>query len=362
MVSSQATFSDLYRSTFPDNNHILPSTSPPQSTTASVGSSQATFSDLNQSTFPDNNHILPSTYPPRSTATTVVSSQATFPETPHTTFTDSIYVLPSSRSPDLTESSSSDTESVSTTVQKSKVLVKRSAKVRPSLSDSSNTGKFKYNDFIGGGSFYSEAIESHKKVKALLNTLKRAITNSGLPLDLDMETPIDGNCFPVSVIQQCQRQEVQDILLSQEKRITDYMTLRKDVADFVISNGDHPKIQHLKNNYELKQLQRMRGGLSNKGWTYYWQDMRKDGEWVDATFVQATAWFTGLDIFLFIVGNENPDNPFAHFNGVIDSDEVRPRGDHTLLIGYIDDQHYQSLLPLDREMDPLQVDEALRST
>merc|ERR1712240_76247 len=106
----------------------------------------------------------------------------------------------------------------------------------------------------------------------------------------------------------------------------------------------------------------MRGGLSNKGWTYYWQDMRKDGEWVDATFVQATAWFTGLDIFLFIVGNENPDNPFAHFNGVIDSDEVRPRGDHTLLIGYIDDQHYQSLLPLDREMDPLQVDEALRST
>merc|ERR1712240_473349 len=106
----------------------------------------------------------------------------------------------------------------------------------------------------------------------------------------------------------------------------------------------------------------MRGGLSNKGWTYYWQDMRKDGEWVDATFVQATAWFTGLDIFLFIVGNENPDNPFAHFNGVIDSDEVRPRGDHTLLIGYIDNQHYQSLLPLDREMDPLQVDEALRST
>ena len=90
--------------------------------------------------------------------------------------------------------------------------------------------------------------------------------------------------------------------------------------------------------------------------------MRKDGEWVDATFVQATAWFTGLDIFLFIVGNENPDNPFAHFNGVIDSDEVRPRGDHTLLIGYIDNQHYQSLLPLDREMDPLQVDEALRST
>jgi len=106
----------------------------------------------------------------------------------------------------------------------------------------------------------------------------------------------------------------------------------------------------------------VREGLSNKGWTYYWQDMRKDGEWVDATFVQATAWFTGLDIFLFIVGNENPDNPFAHFNGVIDSDEVRPRGDHTLLIGYIDDQHYQSLLPLDREMDPLQVDEALRST
>ena len=88
VVSSQATFSDLYRSTFPDNNQILPSTSPPQSTTASVVSSQSTFSDLYRSTFPDNNYILPSTSPPQSTTASVVSSQATFSDLYRSTFPD----------------------------------------------------------------------------------------------------------------------------------------------------------------------------------------------------------------------------------------------------------------------------------
>ena len=90
--STQATFPESYGSKFTDN-HNIPSSSSPQSTTASVVSSQATFSDLYRSTFPDNNQILPSTSPPQSTTTTVVSSQATFPETPHITFTDSIYRL-----------------------------------------------------------------------------------------------------------------------------------------------------------------------------------------------------------------------------------------------------------------------------
>ena len=71
--STQATFPDKFT-----DNHNIPPSSPPQSTTASVVSSQATFSDLYRSTFPDNNHILPSTSPPQSTTTTVVSSQATF--------------------------------------------------------------------------------------------------------------------------------------------------------------------------------------------------------------------------------------------------------------------------------------------
>ena len=75
--STQATFPESYGSKFTDN-HNIPSSSSPQSTTASVVSSQATFSDLYRSTFPDNNHILPSTSPPQSTTTTVVSSQATF--------------------------------------------------------------------------------------------------------------------------------------------------------------------------------------------------------------------------------------------------------------------------------------------
>ena len=65
-TSTQATFPESYGSKFTDN-HNIPSSSSPQSTTASVVSSQATFSDLYRSTFPDNNHILPSTSPPQTT-------------------------------------------------------------------------------------------------------------------------------------------------------------------------------------------------------------------------------------------------------------------------------------------------------
>ena len=38
--------------------------------------------------------------------------------------------------------------------------------------------------------------------------------------------------------------------------------------------------------------------LPTRGWLTYWDDMLKDGEWADDTFVQALAFFLGLDIFL----------------------------------------------------------------
>ena len=54
--STQATFPGSNGYKFTDN-HNIPSSSSPQSTTASVVSSQATFSDLYRSTFPDKNTI-----------------------------------------------------------------------------------------------------------------------------------------------------------------------------------------------------------------------------------------------------------------------------------------------------------------
>merc|ERR1712240_522222 len=75
------------QATFPDGSEVgldsLPSP-PPQSTAASVVSSQATFSDLYRSTFPDNNQILPSTSHTHRTHTQNTHTQNTHTHTHRT--------------------------------------------------------------------------------------------------------------------------------------------------------------------------------------------------------------------------------------------------------------------------------------
>ena len=56
--------------------------------------------------------------------------------------------------------------------------------------------------------------------------------------------------------------------------------------------------------------------VNEKSWLQYWRDMASDGTWVDHMFVQMTAWFMGLDIFILTTSSV-PASPFIIIDGNI---------------------------------------------
>ena len=91
--------------------------------------------------------------------------------------------------------------------------------------------------------------------------------------------------------------------------------------------------------------------------------MFKDREWVDAVFIQATAWYLYCDIHLIPTATATKENPFFTMNGNYTYDTVACPGP-ALLLGYNSNLHYQSVLPLDELkrveiMDPQTIDSVL---
>ena len=213
----------------------------------------------------------------------------------------------------------------------------------------------------GGNQSLEEAM-----LMAMLEALEEAIARTGLPLKLDKRTPAKGNCFPISVVQQCQRPQVKAELERQGKTVTDYMALRKDVRQFVMERQEHPRIKEMKENFEQKQLLLAYDGEDTSGWFPYWKEMTEDRVWVDDTFVQATAYYLGLPIFIVPTGSATYKDQYHPISGDFESDETPFPGPSSLWIGYINDQHYQSLLRTDEGPSmsgcpsPEGVDEALR--
>ena len=183
----------------------------------------------------------------------------------------------------------------------------------------------------------------------MMEMLRLAILRTELPLRLDSDTRGDGNCFSRAVIQQCQRASVKEFLRRQGKTITTFKQLKEDVRQFVLSRHDHPSVRGLKDSFEQKQLVRAQEGKSTRGWSTYWQDMMKNGKWADDIFVQATALYLSLDIFLIIADSSTYDRPIAQISGDIESREVGSPGRPILFLGYISDKHYQSLLLQEEE-------------
>ena len=206
--------------------------------------------------------------------------------------------------------------------------------------------KLKPPTLKGGGNQWEEALEE-VMLQAMLEALEAAIARTGLPLKLDKRTPAKGNCFPISVVQQCQRPQVKAELERQGKTITDYMALRNDVRQFVLERQDHPRIKEMKENFEQKQLLLAYDDEDTRGWLPYWEEMTGDKVWVDDTFVQATAYYLGLPIFLVPTGSATFKDQYHPISGDFNSDNVASPGPSSLWIGYINDQHYQSLLRLD---------------
>ena len=197
-----------------------------------------------------------------------------------------------------------------------------------------------YGELKGGGGPYEEDLSPAELMKI-------AIQEAQLQLKLDAETPGLGNCFSIAMVQQFQRPQVKLFLQSRGMKITSFMQLKEKVAEFVRTHMDTEKMKDLKENFEASQsnMAKENPHLKPRSWSKYWEDMLKDGEWADDTFIQACCWFLNMHIVIVSAGRVTSDKPFYAMEGTFSSETTGP----TLLVGYINGNHYQSLLPLQED-------------
>ena len=175
----------------------------------------------------------------------------------------------------------------------------------------------------------------------IANEIMKTVRALGLPLKLDQLTEGLGNCFPIAIIQQCRRPEIfnqlKPIVKMQLRHKNAHRMLRLLVKIF-ITKSKHQNIARLKDRYEALEL-----NMSGETWSQYWDRMANDRVWVDIWFVQGTAWYLGLD--LWIVDCQSKDDiPFIQISGNIEDSEI-PCAGPIITLGTKSNVHFQSLLP-----------------
>merc|ERR1719209_32562 len=130
-------------------------------------------------------------------------------------------------------------------------------------------------------------------------------------------------------------------------KITSFMRLKENVVQFVRTHMHTAKMKDLKTNFEMSQsaMALENPDLEPRTWSKYWSDMLKNGEWADDTFIQACAWYTNMNIVIVSAGHATPEQPFYAMEGTFATETTGP----TLLVGFINGNHYQSLLPLQED-------------
>ena len=122
-------------------------------------------------------------------------------------------------------------------------------------------------------------------------------------------------------------------------------------------------LREFKVSFEARQREARLRGEHAHTWNQYWMTMAKDGEWVDAVFVQATAWYLYSDIHLIPTATATKENPFFTITGNYTFETASCPGP-ALLLGYNSNLHYQSVLPIDEQkrveiLDPQTIDSIL---
>ena len=187
---------------------------------------------------------------------------------------------------------------------------------------------------------FKSGLKSHTKSVFLvdMDALTSTIEDCNLQLRLDNNTEGYGNCFPNAIVQQCRRPEVKKWIQTNNPDVfvANQYALRRKVKLFAL-NSIHKTMIDYKRNFE-KIIP------GENAWTAYWEKMGETGTWVDATFVQVTAWFVGLD-FSILTTSSRKDNPFINIMGNLNKPNESSMGPK-LLLGNYTNVHYQSLIPV----------------
>ena len=165
-----------------------------------------------------------------------------------------------------------------------------------------------------------------------MDALQEAIQKCQVPLKFDNRTEGSGNCFPNAIVQQLRRPAVKSWLQTRKPSaiFNNQQTLRNRVSNFA-TKSQLPIILNYKSHF------------GNQNWIEYWNRMSREGTWVDSHFVQFTAFYIELDIYI-ITPSSIPGNPFIKIQGNISNMET-PSPGPKLFIGNYTNVHYQSLLP-----------------
>ena len=163
------------------------------------------------------------------------------------------------------------------------------------------------------------------------------VRRAGLPLKLDAITKGDNNCFFNAVFAQTRRCDVaQELAAGGVAAITSPHDLRIKVARFA-KRSRLAVVDEFKRRYYETHPEEL--------WDEMWSRMEQDEEWADAITVQATAWFLHHDINI-VMASSTEEMPLTTISGSWDQEgascEKTP-----LLLGYLNNTHYQSLLPED---------------
>jgi hypothetical protein len=164
-----------------------------------------------------------------------------------------------------------------------------------------------------------------------------------LPFKLDQLTEGLGNCFPIAILQQLRRPEILSQLRPAPKRLVKHQTgdslLRQSVHQFIMKSRS-PRVVTFKSQYEETD-----GPANGETWNQYWARMTTDRTWVDFWFVQATAWYLQLDIWI-IATSCTESNPYIEVSGNL-ADGNKPSGGPGITLGTKSNCHYKSLLPVE---------------
>ena len=165
---------------------------------------------------------------------------------------------------------------------------------------------------------------------------------------LDHLTRGKGNCFMIAMMQQLRREEVCERARPEIKEVAanmNHRVFRVRVHDWVMKHLNHPKIVRMRDLYELDQAIKRDLGEETKSWNDYWNYMLKDGIWADNWFVQASALFLSMDIWIMDT-TCTKKKPYFQVDGNLEDGEY---GTDTLYLGLAHESHYQSLLINDNE-------------
>ena len=144
-------------------------------------------------------------------------------------------------------------------------------------------------------------------IRDIAKKIEKKAKEVGQDMRLDNLTRGSGNCFPIAVLQQLNRNEIHQNLDSKLKEIAaglNHLEFRTRVAAFMLKSK-LPHVLHYRKRVEE---------ITGLRWNKYCGIMIKKGKYVDSHFVQCTAWYLKMDIWI-VEENATENQPFMKIDG-----------------------------------------------